>query len=310
MNSQQKELEDNVLRVLLYFDIFNHPLKPDEIFSFLPKNSLTKSDLLNHLENVSNEGDKKFICNNNYYCINNRINYHQIRKFKEEYSKKHWKIARFVTHIIKRFPYVRAVFVTGSLSKNSSNEKSDLDFMLVTEKNRLWLTRTMLMLFKKIFLFNKYKYFCINYLITDDSLEIEDKNIYTAVEIVTSKATFNSELLNKFLLMNEWWIRDLMPNYKVTESDMHYSGYPVNNKISIFQKLTEFVIPDFISDKLDKYLMKRTGYYWEKKYSNISPEDRNQMFRTTPRVSKVHPQNLQDKILDMYNQKLKEFNLV
>jgi hypothetical protein len=309
MNNQQ-ELKENVLRVLLYFDIFNHPLKPEEIFNYLPKNSLTKSDLLNHLISETKNSSSEFVCKNDYYFISSRIDYHKLRLRKEEYSRKHWKIARLVTHIIKRFPFVRAVFVTGSLSKNSSSKISDLDFMLVTEKDRLWIARTLLMLFKKIFLVNKYKYFCINYLITEDNLEIEDKNLYTAIEIVTSKATYNSGLLNKFLSENETWIRNIMPNYKAAESRLHYSGYKVNNKMSFLQKLMEVLIPCQAADKLDNYLMKKTYNHWKNKYPYLTENDRNQMFRTTPKISKVHPQNLQDKILDMYNQKLREFNLM
>jgi predicted nucleotidyltransferase len=100
-----------------------------------------------------------------------------------------WKLAGIVTHVIKRFPFVRGVFVTGSLSKNSSDSSSDLDFMVITRKGRLWIARTLLMLFKKIFLLNSYKYFCINFLLSEDNLEIEDKNVFTATEVMTVKAT-------------------------------------------------------------------------------------------------------------------------
>ena len=309
MNSQQQELDENVLRVLLYFDIFNHPLKAEEIFNFLPRNSLTKKDLSDYLKSAISRNGNQFICKNDFYYIVNRSDFHNLRKKKEEYSKRHWKIARFVTHIIKRFPFVRAIFITGSLSKNSSSKVSDLDFMLITQKDRLWIAKTLLMLFKKIFLLNKYKYFCINYLITEDSLEIEDKNLYTAIEIVTSKSTYNSELLSKFLLINEPWIKKIMPNYKVGDSSLHISGYPVNNNKSFIQKIMETIIPGFLADRLDNYLMQKTRNHWKSKYPYLTDKERYDMFRTSPKISKVHPQNLQEKILDTYSQKLREFKL-
>src|SRR5207253_11478070 len=123
---------------------------------------------------------------------------------KEKHSKKMWRMAAMMTHIIKRFPFVRAVMITGSLSKNSSDKRSDLDFMIITEPKRLWIARTILMLFKKIFLFNSYKYFCLNYYITSDNLEIEEKNIFTATEIAYVKATYNTRLMEDFIKANMW----------------------------------------------------------------------------------------------------------
>src|SRR3972149_5244541 len=134
-----KAIRDNILKTLLYYDIFSHPLNGDEIFTFLPENSVAKENVYKRL-------------------------------YKEQYSRKMWKAAWIATHVIKLFPFVRAVMVTGSLSKNSSDKSSDLDFMIITAPGRLWIARTLLMLFKKIFLFNSYKYFCINYFVTTDNL--------------------------------------------------------------------------------------------------------------------------------------------
>lgn len=198
-------LKENILRTLLYYDIFKHPLKPDEIFSLLPQNSITKKDVSDVLLQISKENPKVNTKENYYFIVGNE-DYIELRKSRESYSKKSWKLAKFVTHIIKRFPFVRAVFVTGSLSKNSSMPDSDLDFMVVTAKNRLWISRTLLMLFKKVLLFNSHKYFCINYFISKDSLGICEKNIFIATEIVHIKSTFNTGLMNKFLEANLWVI--------------------------------------------------------------------------------------------------------
>ena len=48
-------LKNNILKTLLYYDIFRHPLKSDEIFSLLPQNSVTKNDISNVLKQISKE---------------------------------------------------------------------------------------------------------------------------------------------------------------------------------------------------------------------------------------------------------------
>lgn len=303
-----EELKKNITKTLLYYDIFSHPLKPEEIFSFLPRNSIAKHDVVNFLKEAAQKDTAPFAEKDGYYFIKPGEQNISRRIEKENYSLKMWKQAAMITHIIKRFPFVRAVLVTGSLSKNSSDPTSDLDFMLVTAKNRLWISRTLLMLFKKIFFLNSYKFFCINYYITEDNLVINERNIFTATEIATIKATYNTELLNEFIKQNDW-VKEYFPNYVLCDPMLHSSGCKVNNRKSKVQRLIEFFIPGKIAAALDKRFMNMTRNHWKKRYPNLPDSERNHMFKSTENVSKTHPGNMQKKILSMYNQKLQDFNL-
>ena len=80
-----------------------------------------------------------------------------------------------MTKFISKFPYVRAILLSGSISKGYMDKDSDVDYFIITQPNRLWVTRLLLMLFKKIFLFNSRKVFCINYFVDSEKLEIEEK---------------------------------------------------------------------------------------------------------------------------------------
>ncbi len=305
---KMEELKKNILKTLLYYDIFSHPLRSDEIFSFLPRNSIAKQNITDFLKETALVDNVPFAEKDGYYYIKPAADNVTKRIEKEKYSQKMWKRAALVTHIIKRFPFVRAVMVTGSLSKNSSDRTSDLDFMLITANNRLWIARTLLMLFKKIFFLNSYKFFCINYYITEDNLEITERNIFTATEIATIKATYNSELTHEFIKQNNW-VKDFFPNYILCDPMLHTSGCTVNNKNSKIQSVTEFFFPDKLASYLDKKLMNITRNHWEKKYPHINKDERNQMFKSTKNVSKTHPGNMQKKILGLYTKKLQEFNL-
>jgi len=301
-------LKKNILKTLLYYDIFSHPLKDEEIFTFLPKNSIPKEKIRNLLKEFSGDEACWFAEKEGYYYIKPFEENIAKRILKENYSRKMWRAAAFVTHIIKRFPFVRAVMVTGSLSKNSSDRTSDLDFMVITAEDRLWVARTLLMLFKKIFLLNSYKYFCINYFITEKNLEIGEKNIFTATEIATIKATYNPDLMNEFIKINGW-INGYFPNYVLCDPKLHESGCKVNNKKSRIQKAFEIFFKGIVGNKLNEYFMNMTIKHWDKKYSYIDKNERDHMFKSTTNVSKTHPNNMQKKILTAYDRKLKEFNL-
>jgi hypothetical protein len=303
-----EELKKSILKTLLYYDIFSHPLKPEEIYSFLPRNSVTKGDVAKYLYETASGGSVPFAEKDGYYYIKPAVENVLNRITKENYSLKMWKRAALVTHIIKRFPFVRAVLVTGSLSKNSSDKKSDLDFMLITANNRLWISRTLLMLFKKIFFLNSYKFFCLNYYITESNLSITERNIFTATEIATIKATYNTQLMEKFIYENSW-VKEFFPNYDLCDPMLHTSGCKVNNRSSFIQKAVEFFIPSGLARKLDKKLMEMTRNHWKKKYSHINNAEREHMFKSTESASKAHPGNMQKRILGLYTQKLQEFNL-
>src|SRR4029079_11615132 len=102
-------LKENILRTLLYYDIFSHPLNPDEIFSLLPQNSVNSFDVREALQGFLKE-NSGIAAKENFYFVGKNENYIALRRSREMFSKKAWRLARLVTHIIKRFPFVRAVF--------------------------------------------------------------------------------------------------------------------------------------------------------------------------------------------------------
>jgi hypothetical protein len=305
---QMDFLKKNILRTLLYYDIFRHPLNREEIYSFLPQNSITREEINSSLEEITAGGQSEIAEKDGFYYLKPNGAYVQARLEKEKYSVRMWKTAYRVTHIIKRFPFVRSVIATGSLSKNSSDSMSDLDFMVITAPHRLWVARTLLMLFKKTILLNSKKYFCVNYFIASDNMAIEERNIYTATEVVTLKATYNTALLEEFLQKN-LWVTDFFPNYTPSDASLHRAGCKVNNNHSILQKVMELFFPGGMGDRLDEYLRERTKLYWKRKYAHMAEAERNFRLKSTKTESKAHPHSVQKTILAMYEEKLKKYDL-
>lgn len=305
--TKNNTLKSSVLKTLLYYDIFSHPLKGEEIFTFLPQNSVTRDEVNRFLSETSQAGSE-YAEQNGYYYIKPNAEFVSQRIDKEEYSKGMWNTTRFVTHIIKRFPFVRCIMVTGTLSKNSSDKTSDLDFMIITAPGRLWVARTSLMLFKKIFLLNSKKYFCLNYFITEDNLGITERNIFTATEIATIKATYNEQLMAAFLEKNKW-IKEFFPNYVLNDASLHKAGCPVSNRRSIVQRVWEIFFTGSFGDKLDEMMRQKTIKHWQRKFPELDEAERNTRLRSTPTVSKAHPGSVQKKILNLYEEKLSQFNV-
>ncbi|HKK10111.1 MAG TPA: hypothetical protein VJ939_04705, partial [Bacteroidales bacterium] len=199
------ESERNLVDTLLYFDIFDHPLKREELKSFACRNG---NDFLKAVDSLQR---KKIISQQDGYLFLQGKDW-TVKKRQEERKRvqHYFRIARLITSLIAVFPFVRGVFISGSLSKLRAGDKSDIDYFIVTAPGRLWVARTLLILFKKIFLFNSYRFFCLNYFIDSESLEITSKNRFVATEVATLVPVYNYPLFQEFFMANQW-IKEYFP---------------------------------------------------------------------------------------------------
>lgn len=206
------DINEAILMCLCYFDVFQYPMKREQIKFFLPYVLPDETDMEHRLR--SGPLAKLVSSKEGYFFLNGRDpDIVKERHQQEQFAKKRWRIARFMAGIIKMFPYVRAVFVSGNLSKNLSRRDSDIDFFILTSPGKLWIARFLLTAFKKIFLLNKRTFFCINYFRSTDYLKFDDaQSFFTAVELLTLKPVYNGCYYEKILLENGW-INPIFPNH-------------------------------------------------------------------------------------------------
>ena len=199
-----------MVRTLLYYHIFDFPLTAAEIlrFSSHPWNEF--ADLENAIRDLVERSligaDRGFFFVAGQSHVDERIA-DQARARAALPQAVRW--SRFIA----RFPYVRGVAISGTLSKGVMKEGDDLDYLVFTEPDRVWLCRLLLMGFKKVFLFNSHHLFCINYLLASDRLEIPDYDVFTATEIAWLLPTVNRSIHGRFLDANAW-IGDFFPNWR------------------------------------------------------------------------------------------------
>lgn len=290
-------LQASAIKTLLYFDIFNYPLKPSEVYQFLRTNSVTSEDVTDALNELAKK--EKIYRHNNFYGIQNSENNIARRIKGNAYAEQLKSIVHKRAKLLSQFPFVRGVFASGSYSKNYMDENSDLDFFIVTKPGRLWIARTMIVLFKRIFFFNNHKYFCCNYFIDTENLEIEEKNIFTATELATLTPLFGVKIYNRIIQAN-LWLTTILPNFKPKSTEgvlIHGPGY--------FKRLFEKLLCNKIGDTLEGVFMKVTFKRWQRQYADkYSPEDFYIAFKTRKHVSKNHPRHYQEVVARLYKEKL------
>lgn len=298
--SAMEPLRTAILKTLLYYDIWQHPLTAREVFRYLPLNSLTLPDLEADLRAACHTGTVKE--DRGYYFAPQRsADVVDRRLDRERRARSLWRAARLSMHVIRRFPFVRGVFVSGDLSKNSVDRTSDVDFFIITEPGRLWIARTLLILFKKIFLLNRKKYFCVNSFATADHLELDERSIFLATEIATLTPLYNRPLFIEYMEANSW-IRGYFPNFVREDAE----GVPVCNRKSPLQRLLELPFRFLPADRLDTALLRFMEQTWMRRYPQYDEATRRRIFRCTRTESRAYAGNFQEKILDLYTARLRE----
>jgi hypothetical protein len=296
-------LQRDVLRTLLYFDIFHHPLRLREIYRYLPSNSVSLEDVRKACQSdpldgfLSQKRDFYFLGGQSTDVINDRTQ-------KERRARQMWKIAVLISHVIRRFPFVRGVFVSGELSKGVASKDSDIDFFIVTARNRVWITRTLFTLFKKTVLLNSRKFFCYNHITSEDHLEITQRNIYTAIELVTLRPIYGVELHKRLMNINSW-TKEFLPN--CSPSRRIASPSPTIRPLS--EKVTAWMLSATVLDSLDSWLCMRWKEIWDRRYPQLTSEKRRQLFHCGKHVSTAYVNDFLDRIVPEYNRRLRQHGL-
>lgn len=289
----------SILLSVIYFDIFAYPLTLDEIFFFSQYKSLTKDRLKVIIAELVR--DKFLFYVDGYYMIQNAPGMVSQRMENQQRAARAMPKAEQMSRIISSFPYVRAVFISGSLSKNVLREEGDIDYFIITDQGRLWVTRTLLILFKKVFLLNSHKYFCVNYFVDDQHLEIEEKNIYTATEIATLLPMYGYPSYLDFFTANQWITR-YFP-YVIQRSNEQVIP-PRGNGIRM---LLEYILKGKAGNYLNRLFMGITVRYWRRKFKSMDEETFALAFKSTSGISKHHPLNFQSRVIELYNARIRTF---
>jgi cytidyltransferase-like protein len=215
--------EKTIIAVLAYSSQFNHSLTQNELierifkpeFLSLLQDKKIKSRKINRDEfllAINSLKKKKIIFQNKKELalskehLSKRTNI-DIKDFKQE-------VVEDLVSLSKKIPWVLGVVITGSYAAGMIEREDDLDFLIITKKNRLWLTRLLFLFLSWIKgrrphlpsgdLSHSWDF---NFWLDETSLSMsEDKrSIYEAYEVLQTKWVVNKDSIKtRFFKQNEW----------------------------------------------------------------------------------------------------------
>ena len=288
-------LERAIAATLVYFNIFDYPLTIDEIACWLPSSvSFTKSRLLKLTKELVKKG--VLAQERGIYFLPGREEIVLKRRKNQKASGPKLKIAQKAARILIKVPGVLLVGLTGNLAMMDAQEDDDIDFLIITQRDKVWTARFLTVLLLEVLGRRRRPKskrikdkICLNLFLDEAHLQFEKnrQDLYTAHEILQMKPLTGKENTYQRFLKTNVWIRDFLPNAFREKIGMRRQGLEVFPK----KRLSKGIF-------IEKVLASLQLWYMKKK-------------QTTEQVKKgqlfFHPQDKRKIVLEKYGKKLASF---
>ncbi len=287
----QHALTTSVLRVLAYFDVFKHPLTAQEVFEGCDHPSTSLAHVAEALTALRRQGGIRQ--EGDYYALDAGSSVAE-RLASGVRCAQYLRQAHRYSRLIARFPFVRGVCLSGSVSKGRADAGADIDYFIVAAPGRLWVCRTLLILFKKTVLLNRHRYFCLNYFVDADHLAIPDRNRFTATEIAFLIPTYDYACYAAFRAANPW-VSHYFPNKPLLPAEAVFERGD-----TWLKRGAEALLAGRVGAWLEKRCLALTRAYRRAKFRQLAADAYEHAMRATPEVAKHHPNSFQGRVLAAY----------
>ncbi len=218
-------LSKDIIDTVTYYDVFDYPLSAFEIWKHLltlQEEGVRPSSYLEVYAALRNETMcGTLLEERGFYGLRGREGLASLRIRKEKISAAKLRRIKQLARLIRLFPYVRFAGATGSLSLKHGDIGSDWDLFVVLRAGKIWTGRVIMT--GILLLMGKWRHgrkvrnrACLNYFVTDESLEIGTQDLFSAHEYRFMIPLFNYPLFQKFELKNRWIAR-FKPNFSLSE---------------------------------------------------------------------------------------------
>ena len=286
----ENDLSAHILRVVAYFDVFHHPLSLTEVERFTapgePEAVREMLRLLVEAEHVERSG--------RYVHLLGRRSDIARREARAWNAEETWPIARRAARVLSKLPFVDGLMITGALSKNSVANKDDIDFLVFVRPGHIWTTKTLLQVARAALPNALRECFCTNYLVSSDALALDDRTMFTAIELATAVPAANGALCKRFIEANAEWARTYVPglDWSINRAHALCDG-------DIQAPSTAPTSPTW----LDRRCLSFWEHYWNRKYGYLDERTRAQRFKRRADRSTNHLHDFQTYVLDAWEER-------
>ena len=308
-------LEKSILRTLAYFNLSSYPLTSNEIWQFLHNQIVNDlKNILDALESLKNKNliNEKF----GYYFLSGQEEIVEKRRTQLVISELKLKKARQAVRFIRGVPFLKAVFICNTVSAGTAANNSDVDFFVITEKNRLYIVRFFTNLILRLFGLRTYgrktaDRICLSFFIDDQNLNLEKlkalkEDIHFAYWIAQMVPIYDPQNYFKKFLSANYWIKEYLPNFSF---QTQYQTLVLENKfLSIWQKIWQVMWQGAYGN-----LIETQARDWQLLKMKLSVKDKAKIGDNgviiNGGVVKLHENDTRQSIHDVWQKKIMELGV-
>jgi hypothetical protein len=201
--------ERAIARSVLYASLFDYPLTLAQLRQSLIESAMTPTEILATmarsaaLQAVVAHRDGFFLPAGHDELVNER-------RRREARSRAFLESHRTLLGLICALPYVRMVALSGSVAHLNLEGSGDLDLFIVTRGRRVWCVTVAVIVLAK--LLRRRRTLCANYVLSDTQLRMDQKDLFTASQIIHLKPLVGFEVYGRLVALNPF-VAQLYPNF-------------------------------------------------------------------------------------------------
>jgi hypothetical protein len=256
---KQIELEEAIVRTIAFFDLFSYPLTVFEIWKYLDI-KCELSEIMESLDNITEKSpnslfERERIGNKNgFYFLIGREEIIKERMARYNYTDRKFKRAVWVAKIFKFIPWIKMIAIGNIIGAHNLKKESDIDFFIITENKRIWISRFFCVLIIKILGLRpnhektKDK-ICLSFFVSEEDLNLErlmlkkeypetqrdpssrapqddkiGKDIYFIYWLAGLTSIYDRDnTFEKFINKNDW-LKNYLPNWQSSEASHRYDA--------------------------------------------------------------------------------------
>ncbi len=207
------QIRQAILKTLVYADLFDFPLSPEEVVRYLtvPASSETVNRVLDH-----DSADGTIRRSNGLLTLPGRTELIPLRERREDIARDKWVVVERYGRWIARLPFVRMIAVTGTLAVRNTEAVDDIDLLIVTAPDRLWLCRALVILVVRAAALAGDE-ICPNYFLSERELSLQDRDFFSAREVAQMVPVYGAQTYTRLRALNHW-VHDFLPHAQGTSN--------------------------------------------------------------------------------------------
>lgn len=290
-----------IMRMVLYFDVFKHPLTLGELERLVAPGR--RGEVVRACDELEAHGLLE--ARGAHRFRPGMARFVDRRRQRSAWAEEAWPWACGAAGVLARLPFVRGVLITGGLSKQSTDPSGDIDFLLLVQPGRVWTLKTGLQAARRALPHRVRELACTNYLLSTDALLVDDRNIFTAVELATAIPMYGQQACLELLEANRWAARHV-PGLDWSLERVRTMPPEPPRRLA---RAVELAWVDGVARAVERASLGFMDRYWNRKYDWLDDRTRSQRFKRREDLATNHLHDFQLYVLREVEERLREVGL-